>query len=136
MLYNLLVWDRLDCLASTTATAIAGADQGTDMRSNYKALTFENTFLTEMYWMILNMTWAFAHPDTGEKLMGDKVENFHPDKEYFYKPLSQSIEPEHSKVNKIKLWTQILGYTTSIPHPDAVKQVNFILTNIYKLNGR
>ena len=67
-------------LASTSATAVAGADQGTDMRSNYKSLTFENTFLTELYWMILNMTWTFAHPDTGEKLMGDKVVDFHPER--------------------------------------------------------
>ena len=88
--------------ASTTATAVAGAEQHTDIRSNYKALTFENTFLIELYWMILNMTWTFAHPSTGEKLMGDKVVDFHPEKEYYYKPLSQSIEPEHSKVNKIQ----------------------------------
>ena len=42
--------------ASTTATAFAGAFQATGERSNYKSLTFENTFLTELYWMIQQMT--------------------------------------------------------------------------------
>ena len=121
--------------ASTAATAIAGSETRSDMRSNYKALTFENTFLTEMYWMILNMTWAFAHPSTGEKLMGDKVVDFNPDKEYFYKPLSQTLEPEYAKANKIQLWTQILSNVINVQHPDAVNMVNYIFGQIATLMG-
>ena len=75
-------------IASTTATAVAGAEQRTNIRSNYKSLTFEFTFLTELYWMIQQMTGAFAFPETGVKLMGDKVFNFDPAKDYFYKPVS------------------------------------------------
>lgn len=122
-------------LASTTATAIAGGEQRTNMRSNYKALTFENTFLADLYWMIQQMTWAFAHPETGEKLMGDKVFDFDPSKEYFYTPVSASIEPEYSKQNKVKLWIQVFGYMVNIPHPDIVNPLNYIMTQIFKYMG-
>jgi len=121
--------------ASTTATAFAGASYATGERTNYKSLTFENTALLDLYWMIQQMTLQFAKPETGIKLMGDKVYDFDPTKEYWYKPLSQSIEPEHSKLAKQKQWTAILGYVTQIQHPDTVKLVNYVLSEIAKLMG-
>ncbi len=122
-------------VASTTATAASLADQGTDTRTNYKSLSFENTALTELYWMILQMTWQFAKPETGFKLMGEKVYNFDPSKEYFYKPLSQSIETEYSKANKRREWATILGYVVQLQHPDAPKLINTVLGEITKLMG-
>lgn len=122
-------------LASTTATAIAGAESRTDKRLNYKSLTYENTFLTELYWMILQMTWQFAHPDTGYKLIGEKVYNFDPSKDYYYKPLSQSIETEYAKANKIKLLIQILQFIINVQHPDIVRMFNYLLTQILKNMG-
>lgn len=122
-------------LASTTATAVAGAETQTGLRSNYKSLTFENTFLTELYYMILQMTWSFAQPETGVKLMGDKVFDFDPSKDYFYKPVSSAIENEYSKVSKIKQWQQILQTVVGVQHPDAVNMVNHIMSQIYTLMG-
>jgi hypothetical protein len=121
--------------ASTTATAVAGGESRTGMRSNYKSLTFENTYLTELYWMIQQMTYAFAKPETGEKVMGDKVFDFDPSKDYFYKPVSHAIEQEYSKQNKIKMWTQVLGYITNVQHPDTVKLLNYVLSQIFKYMG-
>lgn len=121
--------------ASTTATAFAGASRATGERSNYKSLTFENTFLTELYWMIQSMTFAFAKPETAFKLMGDKVYNFNPERNYYYKPLSQSIEPEYSKLAKRKEWTTLFGYAAQIPHPDTVKMLNYIFGEIVSLMG-
>jgi hypothetical protein len=43
----------LPAQASTTATAIAVAEQKSDVRTNFKALTFENTFDCELYWILL-----------------------------------------------------------------------------------
>ena len=122
-------------LASTTATAVAGAESRTDKRSNLKSMTFENTFLTDLYWMILQMTWQYAHPETGLKLMGDKVYSFNPTKDYFYKPLSSAIETEYSKSTKIKLWTQIFSQLVSIQHPDVVKLINYVLSRIFEYMG-
>jgi hypothetical protein len=121
--------------ASTTATAYAGASYATGERTNYKSLTFEHTALVELYWMIQQMTYQFAKPETGIELMGDKVFDFDPQKNYYYKPLSQSIEPEYSKLAKRKEWSTILGYLAQIPHPDTVRAVNYVLGEIFKLMG-
>lgn len=122
-------------LSSTTATAVAGAESRTNLRSNYKSLTFENTFLCELYYMILNMTWRFAHPDTGIKLMGEKVYNFDPTRDYWYKPVSQSINSEQSKANKVNNWVQILGYISNIPDPRVIPIVVYVLGEVFKLMG-
>lgn len=122
-------------LASTTATSSSLASQGQSTRNNYKSLTFENTALQELYWMILQMTYRYASQDTALKLMGEKVFNFDPAKDFYYKPLSQSIETEQSKINKRKEWTSILGYVAQIGHPDTVKMVNYIFGEITKLMG-
>lgn len=121
--------------ASTTATAIAGAEQRTNIRTNYKSMTFEYTFLLDLYWMIQHMTYVFAKPETGMRLMGEKVYNFNPARDYYYKPISQSIETEQSKRSKIQMWTQVLGYITQIQHPGAVKMVNYVLGKLFEYMG-
>ena len=121
--------------SSTTATAVATAAQGQSRRNQYKALTFEYTFLSELYWMINQTTWLFAEEETLFKLMGDKIYDFNPTLDYYYKPLSQSIETEQSKMVKRKEWTTLLGYVLQIQHPDAVKIVNYVLGELTKLMG-
>jgi len=121
--------------ASTTATAVVGAEGKVSGRTNYKAMTFEYTFLTELYWMITQMTYAFAFAETGEKLMGKKVYNFDPTRDYSYKPLSQSIESEQSKMAKIRMWQQIAGMVAQIQHPDTVLMLNYCFDKICKLMG-
>jgi len=122
-------------ISSTTATAVSAASQGTNIRSNYKSMTYENTVLCEQYWMILQMTYRFAKPITGLKLMGDKVYDFDPTKDYYYKPLSQSIETEYSKMAKRKEWMSMAQVLASIQHPDAPKMLNYILGEFIKLMG-
>lgn len=121
--------------SSTTATAVQGANQRSNQRSNYKSLTFEYTFLNELYWMIQQMTWTFAKPETGIDLMGDKVFNFNPSLDYFYKPLSQSIETEESKAAKIKQWTTILQTIAASQHPDMPVIFNYVIAQIVTLMG-
>lgn len=121
--------------ASTTATAIAGADQRTSQRSGYKAMTFEYTGLWELYWMILQMTYQFASPETGKKLMGDKVMDFDPAHEFFYKPVSAAIETEYSRGFKMRTWKELLQIYVQLQHPDAIKMVNAITRRIAELMG-
>lgn len=122
-------------LASTTATAVAGSETRSNMRASYKSLTFENTFLVDLYWMILNMTWQFAQPETGLKLMGEKVYNFDPSKDFFYKPITATIEPEYAKEAKVKNYSTILGYAVNLQHPDMVKLINYILAKMFENMG-
>lgn len=121
--------------SSTSATAVAGAESRTDMRTNYKAMTFEHTGLTDLYWMIQQMTYQLAKPETGEKLMGEKLYDFDPQKDYYYKPVSASIESDQSKAAKITTLNQSLGYVTNIQHPGAVKLVNRLVGRIFELMG-
>lgn len=128
---------QLPGIASTTATAIAGADSRSNIRANYKSLTFENTCLVPFYYMILCMTSQFAEPETGIKLMGDKVEFFDATKEYFYTPLSQAIETEYSKQAKIKELNTMLGYV--IPSvqldPNMLEVSKYIIGKLFTLMG-
>lgn len=121
--------------ASTTATAIAGGEQRTNQRTNYKSLTFEYMFLTELFWMIQQMTWQYAKPEQGIKLMGEKVFFFDPGRDYVYKPLSQSIETEYGKATKIRNWQFALDVVARIQHPDAPRIFNYIFRQIVDLMG-
>lgn len=121
--------------ASTTATAVAGATQQSSTRTHYKDLTLEHTGLVPLYWMITHMTARFMKPETGQKLLGDKVFDFDPTLDYFYRPLSQSIETEYSKQANINRLIQLYGMTAQVQHPDTVKQLNLITTKIYELMG-
>lgn len=120
---------------SETATAIATGERRTNQRTNYKSLTFEYTFLNELYWMILNMTAQFASEEDAEMLMGDKMYEFNPTLDFFYKPLSQSIETDQSKNAKVQHWTQILGYVANMQHPQAPLIFNYILSKVVVLMG-
>lgn len=122
-------------MASTTATAIAGADSRTDTRSHYRSLNNENTLLVELYWMITQMTWQFAMSETASKLLGDKVYDFNPELDYTYKPVSEAIETATSKNAKIQQWTQVLQYMMNSQNPKAPVMINYILGKIAALMG-
>jgi len=121
--------------SSTPATLGAIAEQRGTQRDNYKSMTFEYTFLTELYWIAQQMTFQFAKEETAFKLMGDKLYDFNPALNYTYKPLSQSIETESSKGAKVRNLTQILGYVSGMQHPDAAKMVNLLVFKILTLMG-
>lgn len=124
-----------DTEQSETATAIVTGERHTNQRTNYKSLTFEYTFLTELYWLILQMTWQFASAEDGMELMGDKAYDFNPKLNYYYKPLSQSIETESSKGAKVRNWTQILGYVVNMQHPQAPLIFNYVFSKLVVLMG-
>lgn len=121
--------------SSTTATAIAGAEGHSTARGNYKALTSEFTGLCELYWMILQMTAKFAHPKTGEKLMGEKVYDLDPNSDYIYKPLTQAIETESSRGAYIKTLMSLFGYIAQIPNPNTPKLLNRVVRRLFEYMG-
>lgn len=122
--------------ASTTATAVAGADQRSNTRQNYKSLTFEHTFLCDLYWMILQMSYRFMHPMTAEKLLGvDGVSVFDPNPDYTYQPLTSAIEQEYSKRNKMQIIDQVLGRVVNVPNPKTPALVNELMKMFFNLLG-
>jgi hypothetical protein len=106
--------------ASTTATAVAGAESRSNLRANYSALTFEYTFFVEFYWMMLQMAYQFMHPETAIKLWGQFAAMYDPEAEYSYSPVSSNIETEYNKDRKVTRYDQIIGRIASIPNPAIV----------------
>ena len=118
-----------------TATATASAGAHANVRSAYQSLTAEHTMNTELYSMILQMTGKFAHPKTGAKLMGDKLYDFDPNADYYYKPITSAIEPESSKFQTRKDTTTMFGYAAQIPNPNTPKVLNALLKIFYETFG-
>ena len=96
-------------MATTTATAVQGASNQNSLRSNYKALTFEYTFLVEFYWVMLQMGYQFMHPKTAIAIMGENAQFFDPEADYHYQPVSSNIEVEYNKAQKVRNIDQIIG---------------------------
>lgn len=121
--------------ASTTATAIAGAETRQNIRQNYKSITFEYTFLVDFYWIMLQMIWRFAHPQTALQLMGEDVFAFDPDADYTYTPVSSAIETEYNKFRKIQTLQQVGAMIAPIPNPNTPKLLNIIIDMIFETLG-
>lgn len=100
--------------ASTTATAVQGATTSNNLRANYKSLTFEYTFLTEFYWMMLQMGYQFMRPETATAIMGDDAQYFNPEADYHFQPVSSNIEVEYNKNQKVKNLDQMMGRLSGI----------------------
>ena len=121
--------------ASTTATAVAGAQSNTNLRGNYKALTFEYTFLTEFYWMMMQMGYSFMHPETAFKILGDDAPFFNPVAEYSYSPVTSNIETEYNKVKKIQGLDQMMGRLVNFQNPAIVPIIAAIIAQQFELMG-
>ena len=121
--------------SSTTATAVAGAESNTSLRGNYKSLTFENTFLSELYWMMLQMAYSFIRPETAVKIMGDDAEFFDPDADYTYRPVSSNIETEYNKKTLMAEIDQMLGRVATIPNPAIVPIIATLVGKQFELMG-
>jgi hypothetical protein len=121
--------------ASTTATAVAGADQHANARNNYKSLTYEYTFLLEFYSMILQMVYRFAKDKTLYKLMGEDAQHFSPDEDYTYSPVTSAIESEYNKQKKIQTYDQMMGRLANFKSPETPLMIGLIVKNILELMG-
>jgi hypothetical protein len=121
---------------TTTATATANQSSRSDIRSNYRTLTMEFTGLSELYWIITQMTAQYMRPETANAWLGRDMIFFNPTLDYTYKPISASRDTDASKQQKIQNWTQILGYMVNSPNPEAPQAVNWIMGELASLMGK
>ena len=129
------VMGELPKQAATTATAVSATGERANTRENYKSLTIEYTFLTDLYWMILQMANQFMERETAELVLGDLVDEFDPNCDYTYSPVSSSIEQEYSKMRKLQLIDQFIARLSKIPNPNVIKTINYLLSEAFKLFG-
>ncbi len=123
--------------ASTTATAVAGTESRSNLRSNYKALTFEFTFNLDFYWMILQMVYQFAENETAMDLMGEDAQSFDPNPLFTYQPVSSNIEMEYSKDKKVQRYDQLLGRISGLAqgNPAIIPIIAYIIGRQCELLG-
>jgi hypothetical protein len=126
---------QLPSQASTTATAVAGAEQRTNMRGGFKNLTYEYTFNSEFFWMMLQMAKRFMQPETGKKMLGEKVVAFDASADYTYQPVASNIETEYNKNSTLRVIDQFLGRVANIPNPNTPKLLNYLLGRAFDLFG-
>jgi hypothetical protein len=126
---------RLPIHSGETATAVARAEGRTNTRNQYKELSFANTFLSELYRMIVQMTYQFAKVETAFELMGEKARYFDPTLEYSYRPITEAIETEHGKRAKTEIWLRLAQILASGTNRNVPAILNQIYTNIVKLQG-
>ncbi len=119
---------QLPQAASTTATAVAGAETRTNARANYKSLTWTHTYNSDFYWIILQMTYQFAESETAIKMMGDVAQYFDPDGDYTFSPVSSNIETEYNKHRKLQIIDQFIGRLVQFPNPNTTKLLNYLLS--------
>ena len=101
--------------ASTTATAVNGAEGRTNRRGNLKSLTWTYSFDAEFYQMMLQMVYMNAEPETLEMLAGKELAPyFDPNADYVYVPISANVEAEHSKMRKVSTYDQMMGRITGL----------------------
>jgi len=107
-----------------------------NMRANYKSLTFEYTFLCELYRMIQCMAWQFMHQKTAQAIWtSEEIMAFDPTQDYTYQPVSSAIEAEYSKQRKLAVLDQVLGRIVQVPNPKTPKLVNLVMVKILDLLG-
>lgn len=121
--------------ASTTATAISETANKAGSRGNYKSLTVEYTYLTELYFMIINQAYQFMQPETAEKIFGDKLQDFDPIADYTFNPITSSIEAEHSKYRKLQMIDQFIGRLVNVPNPKTFQVINYLLMKAFEMFG-
>jgi hypothetical protein len=118
-----------------TATAVSTTENRTNLRSNYKSLTFEFTYNLDFYWMIQQMIFQFAEPETAMLLMGDDAQHFDPDSDYVYQPVSSNIEMEANKSKKVGTWQQILNSIIGMKSPATPPIIAYIIGKMCELQG-
>lgn len=95
---------------STTATAIAGAENRTGARGNLKQLTWDYTFDIEFYHIMQQLAFRFMRQSTLDKMLGKELAQFFsPQDDYTYVSLSQNLESEHQKMKKVQTWDGMMG---------------------------
>jgi hypothetical protein len=124
--------------ASTTATAVAGGESKSNARANYKSLMFEYTFLTEFYWVILQMAHCWMRKETAYKIMGEECAKvFDANANYTYSPVSSNIESEYNKNKKIQLYDQTMGRLSGLVKglPELIPIIAHIISRQLILQG-
>jgi hypothetical protein len=74
-------------------------------------------------------------PETGKKMLGEKVVAFDASADYTYQPVASNIETEYNKNSTLRVIDQFLGRVANIPNPNTPKLLNYLLGRAFDLFG-
>jgi len=97
-----------------TATMGSIMDSRATIRMNLKNLNLEFIGLNELYDMLLTLCNDFMRPETLFKLIGDYAKFYNPERKDKFKPVTQAIESEYNKSNKVKMLDSLIGKITPL----------------------
>uniref|UniRef100_A0A6M3KGT2 Portal protein n=1 Tax=viral metagenome TaxID=1070528 RepID=A0A6M3KGT2_9ZZZZ len=118
-----------------TATVGAILDQRASIRQGLKNLNMEFIGFNEFYEMILTLCNDFMLPETLEKLIGEFAFAYNPERKDRFKPVTQAIETEHSKGQKVQMWQNIMQIAGNVPNPRTPMVLNYIIGQILEITG-
>ena len=114
-----------------------GVDDGepNDLRSNYKSDLRVHLNL-DFYWMLQQMFYQFAEPETALLVMGDDAQQFDADADYVYQPVSTNIETEQNKQKKLQNWQQIMNSIIGMKSPATPPIIAYIIGKMCECQAR
>lgn len=119
-----------------TATMASIINSRANIRIGMKSMNLEFIGFTEFYDMLLTLCNDFMLPETLEELVGkEQATNYNPKRKDKFKPVSQALETEESKMFKVKSWQGVLGMVQAIPNPRTPMVLNYIIGQILELFG-
>ena len=118
-----------------TATQASIIGEKANIRIGMKSLNLEFIGFTEFYDMLLGLCNDFMLPETLEELIGKDAFAYNPKRRDRFKPVSQALETEDSKREKIKSWDQLAGIIASVPNPKTPMVLNYIIGQRIELMG-
>ena len=119
-----------------TATMASIINSRANIRLGMKSMNLEFIGFSEFYDMLLTLCNDFMLSETLEKLIGkEKAMAYNPKRDDKFKPVSQALETEESRMFKIKSWQNILGMVQAVPNPRTPMVLNYIIGQILELMG-
>jgi hypothetical protein len=119
-----------------TATVGSIINQRANIRIGMKSMNLEFIGFSDFYRMLLTLCNDFMLPATLDDLIGEEAAlAYNPKRKDKFKPVSQALETEESKGQKLKTWQGILGIIAPMQNPKTPFAVNYILGQMLETMG-
>ena len=119
-----------------TATMASIVSQNATVRLGMKSMNLEFIGFTDFYDMLLTLCNDFMLPGTLDKLVGEELAlSYNPQRKDKFKPVSQALETEESKMFKVKTYQSLMQTAAAVPNPKTPMVMNYVIGEILEALG-
>ena len=119
-----------------TATVGAITNQRATARSGMKSMNLEFIGFSDFYRMLLTLCNDFMLPETLENLIGKELAMaYNPKRKDKFKPVSQALDTEENKAQKLKTWQGLYAMDAGVQNPKTPMVLNYIKGQMLELMG-